>query len=86
MGGASNQGSPHPSSLGGRLALIKHKEVWVNLTDKNDRNTIVGTVAHALRRSALPESEVDEFREEAHKTPDLESLFQLCERWVRVTR
>lgn len=75
-----------PSFWGERGKVIKHKEIWVNLEGKSDRLAIIGTVAHAMRHTALPEGEVEEFREEAHKTKTLDDLFAVCEQWVRVTR
>jgi hypothetical protein len=67
------------------MAKPKHREVWVNLNGAKDFFVILGRVQHAMRKSALPESEIEEFREQARKTKTIPEMIDLCRQWVEVT-
>lgn len=64
----------------------RHREVWVDLYGKTDRMVIVGRVTQAMRRVAVGEEDVEEFRREAHRTKTHEELMEVVERWVEVSR
>lgn len=64
----------------------RHREVWVDIRGTEDTFAIIGKVAHALRVAAVPNSEVDAFREEAHRSGSKEAVIETCERWVEVSK
>jgi len=63
-----------------------HREVHVDLNGTNDKFVVMGRVTHAMKRTALPEEEIDAFRQEARVTKTIEDLFAVCERWVTIER
>jgi len=68
------------------MARKLHPEVWVDLNGTEDRMVIVGRVTNAMRVRAVPDSRIQEFREQTYKMKNLDDLLALCRRWVEVTR
>lgn len=67
------------------MARPIHREVWVDLTGKTDTMVIIGHVQHAMRRVAVSEDDIYEFRREAVKAPNLAGVLAVCRKWVEVT-
>lgn len=63
---------------------VKHPEVEVELVG-NDGNafSILANVRRSLRKAGVPQSEIDEFVNEA-TSGDYDHLLQTCIRWVTV--
>jgi hypothetical protein len=73
------------------MPKVHHREVFVDLTDKdtNDRFLVCGLVTHAMKRAAVPDEEIDLFREEVFrlngkKEKASKDLMKLIKSWVTV--
>jgi len=74
-----------PNSEASDWLEVRHPEITVRLsgTDGNAFGIFLGLVQQALRRTGVPEEEVDAFFEEA-TSGDYDHLLGTCMRWVGV--
>lgn len=64
------------------MASVKHPDVTVQLSGgSGNAISIVGNVSKALKRAGVPQSEVNQFRDEA-LSGDYDHVLQTCMKWV----
>jgi hypothetical protein len=66
---------------GGRGVTVKHPDIIVKLASPANDFSIVDHVTKALRKAGIPNSEIDEFCDQALASEEKE-LLQICGQWV----
>ena len=61
--------------------IAKHPEIVVKVAGPANDFAIIDHVTKALRKAGIPNSEIDEFCDQALASPESE-LLQVCGQWV----